>query len=121
MYFTPGKTREKNEKLFHLISRKLGNQGGISRNLWEIGGTRGKFRGNSGEIRGKLGNCVSLGKQNSLAGKSIFPTSGKKGENEGKLFHKNSHLGNLCETGGENEREMKENFVFTTSLNCTVL
>ena len=47
--------------------------------------------------------------------------SGKKGENERKLFHQNSHLGNLCETGGGNEREMKGNFVFTTSFNSTVL
>ena len=85
-------------------------------------GNRGKFRGNSGEIGGELGECVSpMRKQNSLEGKSIFPTLGKKGENEAKLFHKNSHLGNLCETGGENEREMKGNFVFTTSFNCTVL
>ena len=34
--------------------------------------------------------------------KSISPTSGKKGENEGELFHKKW---NLCETGGGNERE----------------
>ena len=62
---------------------------------------------NSGGIGGKLGNCVSpMGKQNSLAGKLISPRSGKKGENEGKLFHKNSLLGNLCETGDENEREI---------------
>ena len=27
----------------------------------------------------------------------------------------------LCETGGGNEREMKDNFVFKTSFNCTVL
>ena len=34
-----------------------------------------------------MGNRVSpLGKQNYLVGKSITPTSGKKGENEGKLF-----------------------------------
>ena len=49
------------------------------------------------------------------------PTTGKKGVNERKLFHKNSPQWNLCETGGGNEREMKENFVFTTSFNCTVL
>ena len=29
-----------------------------------------------------------------------------------KLFHKNFHLGNLCEIAGENEREMKGNFCF---------
>ena len=57
-----------------------------------------------GEIRGKLVNCVSpMVKQNSQTVKSISPTSGEKGENEG------------------NEREMKGNFVFKTSFNCTVL
>ena len=60
-------------------------------------------------------------KQNSQTVKSIPPTSGEKGENEGKLFHKNSPQKNLCETGGGNEREMKGNFVFTNSFNCTVL
>ena len=77
-------------------AQETGESGGISRNHWEIGG----IRGNSGEIRGKLGGNSGIVfppmvKQNSLAGKSISPTSGK---NEGKLFHKNSHLGNLCET-----------------------
>ena len=70
----------------------MGNQ----RESVGIIGKSEKFRGNWKEIGGKLGNCVSLmGKQNSLAGKSISPTSGKKGENEGKLFHKNSHWG-IC-------------------------
>ena len=58
-------------------------------------------------------------KQNSLAGKSISPTSGKKGENEGKLFHKNSHLGNLCETSGGNERGFRFHDLF--QLHSTVL
>ena len=59
-------------------------------------------------------NCVStMGKQNSLMGKT--------GENKGKLFYENSNLGNLCETGGGNEREIIGTFVFTTSFNCTVL
>ena len=93
--------------------------------MGEFGGNSGKiskFWENLGEIRGKLVNCVSLMvKQNSQTVKSISITSGKKGENEGKLFHKNSPHVNLCETGGGNEREMKGNFVFTTSFNCTVL
>ena len=51
-------------------------------------------------------NCVSpMGKQNSQT-EINFPTSGKKGENNGKLFHKNSPQGNLGETGGGNEREI---------------
>ena len=114
---------------------KTGESGGISRDHWEIGGNSGKigefrgnlgkigeFLGNSGEIEGKLVNCVSpMVKQNSQTVKLISPTSGKKGENEGKLSHKNPPWGNLCETGWGNEREMKGNFVFTTSFNCTVL
>ena len=107
--------------------------GGISRNHWEMGGNLGEigggnsgeiggggvsgniggweFRGNwgggnSGKVGGKLVNCVSpMVKQNSQTVKSISPTSGKKGENEEKLFHKNSPQGILCETGGGNERE----------------
>ena len=35
------------------------------------------------------------------------------------LIYKNSYLGNLSETGEANEREMKRNYVFTTSFNCT--
>ena len=67
-------------------------------------------------------NCVSpMVKQNAQTVKSISPTSGKTGKKEGKLFHKNSPQGNLCERGGGNEREVKGNFVFTTSFNCTVL
>ena len=74
----------------------------ISRNHWEIG-----------EIWGKLGENWGI-----VFPQSISPTSGKEGENEGKLLHKNSHLENLCETGGGNEREF---VFFTTSFNCTVL
>ena len=43
-------------------------------------------------------------KQNSHTVKSVSPTSEKKGENQRKMFHKNSPQGNLCETGGGNER-----------------
>ena len=46
-------------------------------------------------------------KQNSQTVKSISPTSGKKGENDEKLFHKNYPQGNLCETGGGNKREFR--------------
>ena len=53
-----------------------------------------------------------MGEQNSLAGKSIPRTSGKKWENEKKLFHKN-----LCETGGENEREFCFNVQFQLKSN----
>ena len=130
-------------------AQETGESGGISRNHWEIGGKfgeirgkfgkkllnfrgirgkfgegefRGKLGGDSGEIGRKLVNCVSpMVKQNAQTVKSISPTSGKTGKNEGKLFHKNSPQGNLCERGGGNEREMKGNFVFTTSFNCTVL
>ena len=81
----------------------------MSRNHWEIGGNSrkiGEFRENFGEnwwnsgvIGGKLVNCVSqMVKQNSQTVKSIS-------------------FGNLCETGGGNERV----FVFTTNFNCTVL
>ena len=47
--------------------------------------------------------------------------NGKKGGNEGKLFHHNSHLGNLCEKVEELKENWKGNFVFTTSFTCTVL
>ena len=64
-----------------------------------------------------MGNCVSsMGKQNSQARESISPASGK---NEGKLFHKNSHPGNLCVTGGGNEREIRFHHKF--QLHITVL
>ena len=66
-------------------AQETGESGGIIRNHWEIGRIQGKFRGNWGKI-GEM--CFPLGKQNSMAGKSIPPTSGKKGENEGKLFPK---------------------------------
>ena len=91
--------------------------GGISRNHWKIGGNWGEIRGklvNFGEIGGKFwGNWEKIGelcfpnlvKQNSQTVKSIPPTTGKKGVNERKLFHKNSPQWNLCETGGGNERE----------------
>ena len=84
------------------------NFGGIRGKFGEIWEKfREKLGGNSGEIRGKLVNCVSpMVKQNSQT-VHIFPTSGKKGENEGKLFHKNSPQGNLCKTGGGNEREFR--------------
>ena len=98
----------------------IGKSGGIRGKLVNFGGILGKLGG--GGIGGKLVDCVSpMVKQNSQTVKSISPTSGKKGENERKLFHKNSPQGNLCETGGGNEREMKGNFVFTASFNCTVL
>ena len=51
-----------------------------------------------------------LRKCNSPMGKTVSQASEKMRENSSK---------NLCETGGE--REMKGNFVFTTSFNCTVL
>ena len=102
------------------------NFGEIQGKLVNFGGIQGKLTGNSGEILGKLGencrNCVSpMVKLNSQTVKSVSPTSGKKGGNERKLFHKNTPQGNLCETGGGNEREIKGNFVFTTSFNCTVM
>ena len=51
-------------------AQETGESQGISKNHWEIVG-----------IRGKLGNCVSLmGKQSSLARKSIPPSSGERGE-----------------------------------------
>ena len=66
-------------------------------------------------------NCVSpMVKQNSQTMKSISPTSGKKGENEGKLFHENLLRGICVKQVGE----MKGNFVFTTmqfQLHRTVL
>ena len=78
-------------------TQDIGESGGISRNQGEIG-----------EIGRKLGNCIlSMGRQNSLKGNSISPRSKKKGENEEKQFHKNSHLGNLSETVGGNEREFR--------------
>ena len=110
--------------------RKFRENWEILREFWGSSGKTGEFRGNSGEIggkiRGKIGGklvyCVSsMVKQNSQTVKSISPTSGEKGENERKLFHKNSPQGYSCETGGGNEREMKGNFVFTTSFNYTVL
>ena len=88
----------------------IGKSEEIRGKLVNFGGIWGKLGENSVEIggnEGKLVNCVSpMVKQNSQTVKSISPTSGKKGENE---------------TGGGNEREMKGNFVFTTSFNCTVL
>ena len=99
-------------------AQETGESQGISKNHWEIVGIWGKFKGNLGKI-GEL--CFPDGKTE-LPGEEInSPLIGGKGRNEGKLFNKNSHLGNLCEAGGENEREMKGNFVFTTSFICTVL
>ena len=83
-------------------------------------GKSGEFRGNSGEIWGKLGKNWG---QNSLVGKSISPTWGKEVENEGKLFHKNSHLGNVYETAGGSEREFRFHHKFqlhsTVYVMCT--
>ena len=78
------------------------------------------FRGNWGG--GEIGElCFANGETEFTEWEINFAHIREKGENEGKLFHKNSLQGNLCETGGGNEREMKGKFVFTTSFNCTVL
>ena len=57
-----------------------GESEGISRNHWKIGGILGKFRGGWPKIE-EL--CFPNEKQNSWTGKSISPTSGRKGGNEG--------------------------------------
>ena len=79
------------------------------------------FRG----IRGNWGKngelCFPNGETEFTDCEINFPYIREKGGNEGKLFHKNSPQRNLCETGWANEREMKGNFSFTTSFNCTVL
>ena len=113
-------------------AQETGESWGTSRNHWEI---RGKFRENwwiLGEIQGKfrgnwwisgeIGGGEILGKSGenwwivlpqwwnrlwNQAVKLISPTSGKRGENKGELFHKNSPQWNLCETGGGNEREFR--------------
>ena len=83
--------------------QETGESGGIIGKLGEFGGNSGK---NWGEI-GKL--CFPNGETEFPDEQINFPHIG---ENEGKLFHKNFHLGNLCEIAGENEREMKGNFCF---------
>ena len=67
---------------------------------------------------GKIGElCFPNGETESPGGEINFPTSGK---NEGKLSHQNSHLGNSCETGGSNEREMKFRFHVNFYFHSTV-
>ena len=82
---------------------KLRNQG----ESVGIIGKAGEFRGNSGGNSGEIGeSCFPNGETEFPDGEIDFPQIGEKGGGDGKLFHKNSHLGNLCETGGGNEREL---------------
>ena len=86
------KTAQETAKESGGISRnqgKLVNFGEIRGKLVNFGGILWKFGGNSGGIGGKLVYCFSpMVKQTSQTVKSISPTSGKKGGNEKKLFHR---------------------------------
>ena len=64
-----------------------GNSGKILGKLVNFGGIRGKFWGNWGKI-GQL--CFHNGETEFTDCEINSPTSGKKGENEGNLFHKKS-------------------------------
>ena len=94
---------------------KLVNFGGIEGGILEKFGENwwilGKLGGNSGEIGWKLVNYVSpMVKQNSQTGKSISPTSVKKGEMRENFFTKTPSGGfvwNRWEKWKGNEREFR--------------